>query len=305
MPGKIVVTGATGNVGSILIPKLIAMGATVRALVRDESKAQGLRDAGAEVVSGDLDKPETLEAAFSGVNKVFLITPPNPNQVAQARNGIAAAKRAGGPHIVRLSAHAVKDMPGALPRVSAQHGEIDTELKASGLPYTILRPHNFMQNTLMAANTVALGCPGCKQGMVFMPMKEGRLGMIDVRDIVDVAAKVLTEDGHEGKTYGLTGPASISFHDVAAALSKALGKEVVYVDVPLETARAAMVGMGLPEWHAEAYNEYNKAFSEGYGDFTTNDVEEITGHPARSYETFAHDFCQEFAIRRHRQIVVA
>ena len=289
MPGVILVTGATGNVSSGLIPKLTAMGANVRALVRDESKAQGLRDAGVEVVIGDLDKPETLDAAFSGVDKVFLLTPPNPNQVAQARNAIAAAKRAGSPHIVRLSAGALKEMPGALPRVSAQHAEIDAELKASGLPYTILKPHNFMQNTLMAAQTIA------SDGAVYMPMKEGKLGMIDVRDIVDVAAKVLTEDGHEGKTYGLTGPASISFHDIAAAPSTALGKEVKYVDVPLEAGREGMLGMGMPEWFADAMTEYIKAFSEGSGDFTTNDFEEITGHPARSYETFARDFSQAFA----------
>ena len=289
MPGVILVTGATGNVGSTLIPNLIAMGATVRALVRDESRAQGLRDQGVEVVIGDLDKPETLDAAFGGVDKVFLLTPPNPNQVAQARNGIAAAKRAGSPHIIRLSAHAVKDMPGALPRVSAQHGEIDTELKASGLPYTILRPHNFMQNTFMAAQTVA------SDGAMYMPLKEGKFGMIDLRDIVDVAAKVLTEAGHEGKTYDLTGPAPISAHDIAAGLSKALGKEVKYVDVPLEAAREAMLGMGMSGWLADANNEYFKALSEGFGDFTTNGVEEITGHPARSYEALAHDYAQAFA----------
>ena len=120
-------------------------------------------------------------------------------------------------------------------------------------------------------------------------------GLIDIRDIVDVAAKVLTEAGHEGKTYGLTGPASISFHDIAAELSKALGKEVKYVDVPPEAGREGMLGMGLPEWVADAMTEYSKAFSEGFGDFTTNDVEEITGHPARSYETFARDFAQAFA----------
>ncbi len=289
MPGKILVTGATGNVGSGLIPNLIAMGANVRALVRDESKAQGLRDQGVEVVIGDLDKPATLDAAFSGVDKVFLATAPSPNQVTQARNAIAAAKRAGSPHIVRLSAGAFSTAPDSPPRVTRQHAEIDAELKASGLPYTLLRPHNFMQNTLMLAQTVA------SDGAVYVPMKEGKLGMIDVRDIVDVAAKVLTEDGHEGKTYALTGPASISFHDIAAGLSKALGKEVKYVDVPLEAAREAMLGMGLPEWIVDALNEYNKAFSEGLGDFTTNGVEEITGHPARSYETFAHDFAQAFA----------
>ena len=288
MAEKILVTGATGNVSSGLIPELTAKGADVRALVRDASKAQGLGDAGVEVVIGDLDKPETLDAAFSGVDKVFLLTPPNPNPVAQARNGIAAAKRAGVAQIVRMSARALIETAVALPRVSVQHAEIDAELKASGLPYTILRPHNFMQNTMMAAGTVA------SDGAVYMPLKSGKFGMIDVRDIVDVAAKVLTEAGHEGKTYDLTGPESISAHDIAAGLSKALGKEVKYVDVPLEAAREAMLGMGMTEWLADANNEYFSALSEGLGDFTTNYVEEITGHPARSYETFARDFAQAF-----------
>jgi uncharacterized protein YbjT (DUF2867 family) len=286
--GKILVTGATGNVGGAVIANLTAMGANVRALVRDESEAQGLRDAGVEVVVGDLDKPETLTPAFSGVDKVFLATPVNPNQVSLARNGIAAARRAGSPHIVRLSAGPLNTAADSPARVTRQHAEIDAELEASGLPYTLLRPHGFMQNTLMAAQTVA------SEGVVYMPVKEGKMGMIDFRDIADVAAKVLTEAGHEGKTYGLTGPSSISVRDIAAGLSKALGKEVKYVDVPLETAREGMVGLGLSEWFADALNEYNKAMSEGLGDFTTNDVEEITGHPARSYETFARDFAQVF-----------
>jgi len=285
---KILVTGATGNVGSLLIPNLTSLGANVRALTRDESKAQGLKDAGAEVVVGDLEKPGTLDAAFRGVDKVFLITPPNPNQVIQTKNGIEAAKRNGSPLIVRLSAGAVKDMPGALPRISGQHAETDAMLRASGLPYNILRPHNFMQGTMMAAQTVA------SEGVVYMAVKDGKIGMIDVRDIVDVAVNVLTEDGHEGKTYTLTGPASISFHDVAAALSMALGKQVNYVDVPLDAARQAMIGMGLPEWVADAFGEYMTAFSEGYGDFTTDDVQLVTGNPARPFEAFARDFAQVF-----------
>ena len=285
---KILVTGATGNVGSILIPILTNLGADVRALTRDESKAQGLKDKGAEVVVGDLENTHTLDDAFRGVDKVLLITPPNSNQVIQAKNGIEAAKRAGSPFILRLSAGAFKEAPGALPRVSAQHDEIDEILKASGLPYTIIKPGFFIQNTMMAAQTVA------SEGVVYLPMKDGKIGMIDVRDIVDVAVKVLTEDGYEGKSYTLTGPASISFHDVVAALSKVLGKQVNYVDVPLEAGRQGMISMGLSEWFADAMTEYFQAFSEGYGDFTTDDVEKVTGHPARCYETFVRDFAQVF-----------
>ena len=153
--GKILVTGATGNVGSLLIPILTNLGADVRALTRDETKAQGLKDAGAEIVVGDLEHPDTLDAAFLGVDKVFLITPPNPNQIIQAKNGIEAAKRSGSPFVVRLSAGAVRGMPGALPRISGQHAETDEILKASGLPYNLISPHFFMQNTMMAAQTVA------------------------------------------------------------------------------------------------------------------------------------------------------
>lgn len=286
--GKILVTGATGNVGSLLIPILTDLGADVRALVRDEAKAQGLRDAGVELVVGDLDKPDTLDAAFQGMDKVFLITPPNPNQVIQAENGVHAAQRTGSPFLVRLSAGAVKGMPGALPRVSGQHAETDEMLKASGLSYNIIRPHFYMQNTMMAAQTVA------SEGIVYMAMKDGRTGMIDVRDIVDVAVKVLTEDGHEGKSYTLTGPASISFNDVADALSKTLGKRVNYVNVPTEAAREGIISMGMSEWFGDAMSEYFQAFSEGYGDFTSPDVEKVTGNLPRSYETFASNFDQVF-----------
>ena len=117
--------------------------------------------------------------------------------------------------------------------------------------------------------------------------------MIDARNIPDVAVKVLTEDGREGKEYNLTGPASISFGDVAAALSMALGKQVNYVNVPLEAAREGMIGMGMSEWFGDAMVGVFQTLRR-YGDFTTPDVENVTGHPARSYETFAHDFAEVF-----------
>ena len=285
--GKIMVTGATGTVGSLLIPNLTNLGADVRALVRDESKAQGLKDAGVEVVVGDLDKPDTLDAGFRGVDKIFLITAPNPNQVTQANNGIEAAKRNGNPFLARLSSGATRDTPGALPLIAEQHAEIDRRVKASGLPYNLLQPHFFMQNTMMSAQTVA------SDGAVYIPFEEGKIGMIDARDIADVAVKVLTEDGHEGKEYNLTGPASISFGDVAAALSMALGKQVNYVNVPLEAAREGIIGMGMSEWFGDAMVGVFQTLRR-YGDFTTPDVENVTGHPAGSYETFARDFAKVF-----------
>ena len=138
------------------------------------------------------------------MSTVFLLTPIHPEQVPQANNVIKAAKESGNaPRIVRLSVHqASYDAPT---RISRQHAEIEGELISSGLPYTFLRPQSFMQNTLAVARTVA------SQGKIYQPFKDGRLlGMIDARDIGEVAAKVLTEEGHEGKTYTLTGPAAIS-----------------------------------------------------------------------------------------------
>jgi uncharacterized protein YbjT (DUF2867 family) len=190
------------------------------------------------------------------------------------------------PRIVRLSVHQASHQAPA--RNSRQHAEIEDELASSGLPYTLLRPTTFMQNTLMAARTVA------SDGRIYQPFKDGRLGMIDARDIGEVAAKVLTEEGHEGEVYTLTGPAAISFYDVAQALSEVLGKEVSYVSISLEKAKEAMLDMGLSEWRADVLIEYAKAHSEGYSDFTTKDVERLTGHPATSYKKFATDFARVF-----------
>lgn len=284
--GKILVTGATGNNGSMMIQNLIAIGANIRALVQNESKAQGLRDAGVEVAIGDFLLPETLDAAFDGVDKVFLVTPISPDAVKMASNVIAVAMRAGKPHIVRL-ADATPE-PVSAPRNGRLHAEVNAELEACGLPYTSLRPVANMQNTLMAAQSVA------SDGMIYMPMEDAKMGMIDRRDVIEAAAKVLTTEGHEGQTYVLTGPVLLSYHDVASVLSRALGKEVRYVNVPMEAAREAMIGMGMSEWLADVYCEYFENYRKGGSAGVSNDFERVTGHPPRSYEKFARDFAQYF-----------
>lgn len=281
--GKVLVTGATGNTGSGLVSALRSAGVDVRVFVRDESKAQPLKDIGAEVVVGDLDRPETIGPAVEGVDKIYLLTWNGPTQAQQAENVIKAAQQAGKSHLVRHS------MWGpAKSRIVKQGDQVEEAVKSSGLPWTLLKPTFFMQNTMMAAQTIA------SNGVIYWDMKDGELAMIDVRDVVDVALAVLTGSGHEGKSYILTGPAAISFHEVASTFSKVLGKDITYVSVPGEAALQSMVGMGLPEWIAKGYVELSEGFSENFANRVTENVATLTGHPARSFEQFARDFAQVF-----------
>ncbi len=214
---------------------------------------------------------------------IYLITTNGETGSQQARNVIKAGSGPGDAHIVRQSGYGTSEC-----RMIAQHEDIEKELRDSQLRYTIVKPTFFMQNLLMSAQTVA------SDGAMYWPLGDGRIGMVDVRDVADVAFKVLTSEGHEGKTYVLTGPAAISLGGAAAGLSNALNKEVAYVDVPSQALRDSLGEMGMPEWTVEAYAELMEGFKEGYADMTTPSVEQLTGHPARSFEAFARDFAGAF-----------
>ena len=288
MTNPVFVTGATGTVGSLVVAGLLAKGSEVRALVyQSESKAEALRDQGVEVFMGDFADEAVLDRAVAGADRVFSLTPPNPDQVEQANAITAAAQRSPGrPHVVRQSV--AKSSTSAPTAISAQHGEIDVVLRASGLPVTFLKPIFFMQVTLMGANTVS------DQGNLYHAMGDGKLGMIDARDIADVAVEVLTTDGHEGKGYTLTGPESVSFAQLAEQLSEVVGKEVRAVNVPVEAAKQSMLDMGFPEWVAGAFSEYFVHYANNYGDFFTDDVKNITGNSARTFLEFARDHVDAF-----------
>jgi uncharacterized protein YbjT (DUF2867 family) len=290
--GKVLVIGATGNTGSGLVPTLRSAGVDVRVFVRDESKAQPLKAIGTEIVVGDLDKPKTIEPAVAGVDRIYLLTWNGPTQAQQVQNVIDVAKRAGNPHIVRHSMWGSEKS-----RIMKQGGQAEAAVKSSGLPWTLLKPTFFMQNTMMAAQTIG------SDGVIYWDVGDGKIGMVDVRDIVDVAAAVLTGSGHEGKSYILTGPEAISFHDVAATFSKVLGKDVKYINVPHEAAFDTMVSMGSPEWIASGYGELMAGFSEGFAESITDNVEALTGHPARSFEQFARDFAQVFGGVKEAQMI--
>lgn len=286
MASKILVVGATGNVGSGLVAALVGKGADVRGLAHTEEGARAVREAGAEAAVGDLTDPGSLDGAFDGVDVAFIVTRGMENQVEMAANAVKAAKGAGGGRIVRSSAFVPE--PALETILGRQHHEIEQLVENSGLPYTILRPTFFMQNLLGSARAVA------SEGVLYSAFGDGRAGINDVRDVVDVAAEVCTSDGHEGVTYTITGPASISMHDVAAALTRALGKQVSYVAVPPEAAVQSLVDMGMPQFMAGTYAELFVNFANNGADRVTGDVEKVTGHPARSIDDFARDLAGMF-----------
>lgn len=286
MAKTILITGATGNISSGILNNLKNSGNKLRALVRNPEKTEALTKQGVEVRVADLEKPWTLAAAFEGADTVWMLAPPGPRAPEQSSNGLWAAKQAGVKYVVRMSAvGAAFNAPTINSRL---HALSDAELVASGIPYTILKPHFFAQNLMSAAGSIA------QEGVMYMAMGEGRFGLIDSRDISDFAAHVLSHPGHEGKTYTLTGPASLNLHQVAEAIGKGIGKPVKYIPVPWEAAQQAMTGMGMDAWTINLLGDYMKAYSANWGDFVNGDFQAVTGKAPRSVEQFARDFAGAF-----------
>jgi uncharacterized protein YbjT (DUF2867 family) len=283
MSKNILVTGATGNTGSALVNTLLGQGATVRALVRDPAKAEALKAAGAEIHVADLLRPETLEGAFDGIDVAYFVTWNGEDAQTQGMNFIEAARRAseaGSP--VRIVRHSARGHEKS--RLIVQHRALDAALAESGLPYTILRPTMFMQLTMMFADSIR------EQGAFYAPLRDGAVAMIDLRDIVASAVAVILGDGHEGATYDLTGPAAVTFTDVAADFSELLGRPVQFVDVPPQAAREAMTGMGMPEFLVEGYLELYEGFAEGLFSEVKPSVESLTGTAPHAFDAYAEAF---------------
>jgi uncharacterized protein YbjT (DUF2867 family) len=283
----ILITGATGTVGREVVGGLQRIGAAgVRALVRDPARAAFVREAGFETVEGDFDRPETLDSALEGVAVALLLTPPSPRTFELNRDFIEAAKRAGVRRVVKLSAVGADE--SAPEGFGKWHGQSEEFLKASGLGWTILRPNFFMQNILGQAQTVAT------QGVIYQPGGNARASLIDARDIGAVAARTLADEGHEGKTYTLTGPEGLSYTDVAAKLSDATGRKVSYVPVTPEQFREGALAQGLPEWLVSALERLNELFASGEAEAVTDDVRRVGGREPKTFDEFARDHAAAF-----------
>jgi uncharacterized protein YbjT (DUF2867 family) len=281
MASTILVTGATGTIGSEVVKALAAKpGVTVRVAVRSAAKAEKLLGANVVPVDFDYEKPDTIAAAVKGADRVFLLTPFAQNQVELGKLLIDAAKAAGVKHIVKLSAVGADIEPGI--QLGRWHRAIEKLIEASGIPYTFLRPANFMDNFIHYY-------PPAADGNIYLPLGAGACSYIDSRDIAAVAAAVLTGDGHDGKAYVLTGPAALTTAEAASAIGAASGRDIHFVDVPEAAASKAMLDLQMPGWMVEAMMELHGIVKAGYASATTTLVQELTGHAPRTFADFARD----------------
>ena len=263
----IVLTGATGTTGRELTKSLMEVRAEFRCIVRDQSKSAEVFGADVETVTGDLTDPASIEAACDGADTFFLLSPHSPQLAAQQSGAIDAAKRAGVTKIVKFAG--MMTDPSML--IPGQHVQAENHLKDSGTQWTIIRPCFFTQNLMMAAGAVK------EQKKIMMPFPADiAISMIDVRDSGEACAKVLTNPGHQGQTYELTGP-PVTLSGAATALSEVLGEEVIYVQVPLEAAQARARDGGAPDWAVEHIANIVRSIEAG--DFTEprDDISDILG----------------------------
>ena len=268
----ILVTGATGTVGSEVV-KLLSQSNDVRLRVASRTPK-----AGGVVFS--YDDAASMTAACQGADAVFWVMPPAPDHQAATERFLFAAKNAGIKHIVKLSVVSMADPEPMI--VARWHNEMETALRATGIPWTSLRPNGFMQNFL------GNSAPRPDGGM-YLPIGNGAASYIDVRDIAAVAVKALTEAGQPGKIYELTGPEALTGTQVAQALSQVTGREIGYVDVPEAAARQAMLGAHMPPWMVDMILDIQLRTKNGTSAKVTQDVEMITGKPATTFLQFARD----------------
>jgi len=280
----VILVTTAGKVGSETVRLLRERDVPVRVLVREPAKVTALADAGAEVAEGDLDVPASIDDAMAGVSAVVLVSPAVP---AQELNVVHSAARAGVGHVVKATSKASADSPVARRRWQA---EIEAGLAASRIPYTLLRSNAYMQNVLALApaiaNTSSFGSSAGK----------GRSGLVDARDVAAVAAEVAAAPaGHAGKTYWLTGPGLISNYDVAAVLSKLLGRTITYRELTFEENKDAMIRAGVPGQIAEMNAQAFSLTADGDAEWVTEDVPSLLDRPARSFGQFAADYAAAFS----------
>lgn len=281
----ILVLNAGGNIGSELVKELQRRGAEFTAAYRSPEQAAKAGQSGLKTVVADFAKPETLDAALAKAEKVFVVAPPLPNLEELEGNVVTAAQKAGIRHLVKLSVWGAEEGETIFGR---PHGAVERRIEAAAIPYTFLRPTGFMQNMLGNAASIKA------QGVYSLPSGDARVAEIDFRDIAKVAAVALTEGGHIGKAYDLSGPEAMTHTERAQILSEVLGKTVTYVSPPETDWKAAMLGYGLPEWQVDGILDLLRYYKAGKSERVSPAVKEVTGSDPISYRQFVQDYKEVF-----------
>lgn len=286
MSQRILVTGATGTVGREVVPRLAVTGVEVRAAAR-HPRMLALPEERVEIMEMDLRDPLDLDRALDGVEKIFYMSPLDETMVEHAALMVERAQAQGVRHMVRVSALGVDSSRKiTLGRV---HGEVERIIRGAGIEWTFLRPNAFMQNFI-----TYWGESIRKNNAFFIPQGQGRVSIIDARDIADVAVAALTESGHSGKVYELTGPDALSNHDVARTLSDVLGREISYRDIAAGEARDALIDGGMSEWMVKVILELFEMSAADEAAEVNGEVERLLGRAPIRFEDFVRDFSHAF-----------
>src|SRR6266403_4460939 len=284
MAETVLVTGATGTIGRDVAKIFSENAVPIRAGVRDQAKARKQFGADIALATFDFEDAASFPGALKGVEKVFLLPPLMWNQVEVANAFVDAAKRGGVRHIVKLSAIGADASPPYT--FGKGHAANEQHLRESGLAFTFLRPNSFMQNFITYFSP--------RNGAIYLPWGNGTASFVDTRDIASVVAKALTSDGHGGRIYTLTGPATLGIDEVALILSEVTGREFKYVDVPEAAARDGMLQAGVPPWQIELVMELHAVNKQNRWSAVTSDVEKATGTPPTDFAQFARDHADKF-----------
>lgn len=281
------IIGSTGNIGNELIDLLSDARSSVRAVLRNINKSRNLPSVA--WIQADMENESLLDTVLAGTDRLFILTGNHPGFGQVQVRIIEAAERLGVKHVVKLSALGAS--PHTKSPLAHEHWLAEEALKKSGMSWTILRPHVFMQNWLgeLAATVRA-------EGVIYAAIGEGKIPFIDARDIAAVAAKALLHPAkHSGKTYVLTGGEAIGYNTLAEALSKATGRPIMYKSLSMDEMRSRLESQGFKPNMIESYlalASYQKA--GGATERISDDIVDVLNRPPRSAEQFAEDFKEIF-----------
>ncbi|SEO13713.1 Uncharacterized conserved protein YbjT, contains NAD(P)-binding and DUF2867 domains [Niastella yeongjuensis] len=280
---NILVSGAAGNSGTLIVQALAAQQIPVRALVRDTAKAQQVANLpGVDLYTGDMAVRETLKAVLEGVERVLLISGANDRMVETQCTFIDACKQAGVHHVIKFSGE--ESQQGYDPqrfRYTREHEQIEDYLERSGLQWTHLRPSQFMQVYLREAAAMR------ESGELRLPLEKISMSPVDLRDVAKIAAALLIEGGHYGESLRVTGPAALSMADIAGIVSSVTDKPIRYVPVSWNERKTTLSSAGLPPYFIDALAEQAAERIRNPKAFVDNHTHQLFGITPTSFEQFA------------------